>query len=614
MKILRAFVAAGMAAWLSSCAPYLEHPQDVQNLRHLNQGWGEDERQAFYYRPQGTVFMPLAWFKALEEWNENTLLSDTANLNRYGFLTDGVHKNQWNPEGLPVGLSTMKMDLQANGQFQDVVGVGCAACHTGQINVNGTGIRVDGGASLTNFSTFQMRVAMSLVSTWYLPWKWDRFVDRVLGHDASKAARDALTDEYKTLAFTPALAAITDGITMGLYPVDEGYGRLDALQRIANTLLGDDLNNPANYRKVDAPVHLPPIWDIQKFDWVQYNGSVRQPMIRNVGEALGVRAQTYFLNGDKSLLFASTIPVHDLMKSEEAIRRLKAPRWQDAADVLGPIDPARRAQGRELYKDMCASCHAPRQYTITFQGEKVTRWQLPLVENTRLGTDTASNMGFITRTYDAKALGQPDPITAGAGLYIVTEAIKDYQYKNGNRMIQPRVPPWEKPTPVPGAAEQAALDGYGLPNQVRAPCAYKARPLFGLWASPPFLHNGSVPTLYDLLSPERPASFTLGNRDYDPVKVGYKTTPLPGSTVINTAKAGNLNTGHLFKGSYKAGEPLPPGVLGRGLSEDERMALVEYLKSMNEDDADAIILDGKYDEAAWEFPCNNFWRKTASAQ
>jgi cytochrome c peroxidase len=43
--------------------------------------------------------------------------------------------------------------------------------------------------------------------------------------------------------------------------------------------------------------------------------------------------------------------------------------------------------------------------------------------------------------------------------------------------------------------------------------AYKARPLDGIWATAPYLHNGSVPTLYDLLTPpdQRPASFNVGN-------------------------------------------------------------------------------------------------------
>jgi hypothetical protein len=65
---------------------------------------------------------------------------------------------------------------------------------------------------------------------------------------------------------------------------------------------------------------------------------------------------------------------------------------------------------------------------------------------------------------------------------------------------------------------------------VIAPLAYRARPLGGLWATPPFLNNGSVPNLYALLSPEaeRPRVFYIGSREFDPEKVGYSTAKFDG--------------------------------------------------------------------------------------
>jgi len=114
---------------------------------------------------------------------------------------------------------------------------------------------------------------------------------------------------------------------------------------------------------------------------------------------------------------------------------------------------------------------------------------------------------------------------------------------------------------------------------------YKARPLNGIWAVGPFLHNGSVPTLYDLLSPasERPAAFLLGNPEFDPVKVGIVTHSVvaknesydrDGFFILNTALKGNRNTGHVF--SNQEG----PGVIGRSLSVEERYQLIEFLKTM----------------------------------
>ncbi len=71
--------------------------------------------------------------------------------------------------------------------------------------------------------------------------------------------------------------------------VHEGFGRTDALGRIGNTAFGDHLI-AANSQAGDAPVSYPYLWNIWKFDWVQYTGSVAQPLARNIGEALGAGA------------------------------------------------------------------------------------------------------------------------------------------------------------------------------------------------------------------------------------------------------------------------------------------------------------------------------------
>jgi hypothetical protein len=97
---------------------------------------------------------------------------------------------------------------------------------------------------------------------------------------------------------------------------------------------------------------------------------------------------------------------------------------------------------------------------------------------------------------------------------------------------------------------------------------YAARPLYGIWAAAPYLHNGSVPTLYDLLLPpaERPATFALGEREYDPAKLGFvvKTACDRQDCLVDTSRPGDGNGGHLW---------------GTDLSEPDRKALLEYLKS-----------------------------------
>jgi cytochrome c peroxidase len=104
---------------------------------------------------------------------------------------------------------------------------------------------------------------------------------------------------------------------------------------------------------------------------------------------------------------------------------------------------------------------------------------------------------------------------------------------------------------------------------------YKARPLNGIWATAPYLHNGSVPNLAELLKPEnqRPSKFFVGTRYFDPKNVGFTTLQTPGAFEFDTSKPGNRNTGH---GPYRArggGEP-------KVFTDAERWALVEYLKTL----------------------------------
>ncbi len=79
---------------------------------------------------------------------------------------------------------------------------------------------------------------------------------------------------------------------------------------------------------------------------------------------------------------------------------------------------------------------------------------------------------------------------------------------------------------------------------------YLAGPLDGIWARAPYLHNGSVPTLDDLLRDpkSRPTTFCRGNPEYDPVKVGFVWQALPtgqcARAKYDTTLPGNHNSGH----------------------------------------------------------------------
>ncbi len=111
---------------------------------------------------------------------------------------------------------------------------------------------------------------------------------------------------------------------------------------------------------------------------------------------------------------------------------------------------------------------------------------------------------------------------------------------------------------------------------------YQAPPLDGIWATAPYLHNGSVPTLAALLkSSTRPSRYrrhpTTDFEHYDRVHVGWKfepidtapspppTSPAEARTIYDTSRFGLGNGGHTF---------------GDKLGDDDRMDLIEYLKTL----------------------------------
>src|SRR5262249_20811207 len=135
--------------------------------------------------------------------------------------------------------------------------------------------------------------------------------------------------------------------------------------------------------------------------------------------------------------------------------------------------------------------------------------------------------------------------------------------------------------------QQQCLEGFGILDLPQQIAGYKPRPLEGVWATPPFLHNGSVPNLYQMLLPpeQRSRQLFVGRRDFDANHVGYVAEPADSSENdgfwLDTTKQGNRNTGHAFVASAEQlaaaksdpkGHALPTGVIGPLLSDDERWA------------------------------------------
>lgn len=555
--VMAGILVAAMAAGCAELPAY----KAVESVSYPDQNWTEAQRSWFYHTSQGTKIMPYAWFLALEQPQLSLTgapaFAAPAYLARFGFIPDPP--SPANPDALPVGFAPGESFVEATTKTEPVVGLTCAACHTGQIEYRGRGIRIDGGPAMTDTGAFQSQFGLALFMTHESDIRFARFASKVLGAGDTPAARTQLRDRIgRALASGQAEAGMAS--KEQLYPVAEGFGRLDALGRGANFLFGTLLADKRNFAVADGPVSYPALWDASWFDWVQYNGSIRQPMGRNVAEAMGVRSIVK-MSGLPEDQYRSTVHVRNIAAMEQLLAGpapsagLRAPPWP--AEVLGAIDPVKAERGKAQFGTLCAGCHnggwsSPDTFGRSYREIKM----LPLA---KIGTDPKAAANFVARRAFLTA-ADTVPVAAADGLKTVTNGVVQFWY-NANH--------------VP-AAERISMDGYRQ-NDWRALSAYRARPLEGVWATAPYLHNGSVPSLYQMLLPgeQRSASFYTGSRQFDPKQVGFETSAFDGGFRFDTTVPGNSNRGHEFRNA-----PGVSGVIGPELTDQQRWDIVEYLKTI----------------------------------
>ena len=206
----------------------------------------------------------------------------------------------------------------------------------------------------------------------------------------------------------------------------------------------------------------------------------------------------------------TSIDLERLKRIEDWLVSFPAPKYPF------PIDEALARRGEPLYARSCARCHG------LLKGGK----------------------------FEGESVGQVEPIdrinTDRERLDSYSLDLAENQYTLGTRQ------PWRF-------------------KHFRKTDGYANHPLDGIWARAPYLHNGAVPTLRDLLEPpeRRPKVFYRGYDVYDPQKVGFVSTVAEEGgrhfSRFDTSVRGAGNGGHEY---------------GTGLSDDEKRALVEYMKTL----------------------------------
>lgn len=586
-------------------------PLDTLHLE-LDQGWTPGDIAWFNSVSQGSRLIPRAWFEALEQSRSRRPFAEANHIASYRYLPrDG---------DLPVGFAEDRQsDAQLSpdrtklrwftgqGDREPWVGMTCAACHTGQVSHKGRTLTVVGGPTLADYQGLIGELNAALVATARDAARFDRFAAKVNPERDTPANRELLRDALGRLIAYQTSVAVQNGQDRA-DRVSYGYGRLDALGHIVNkvTLLAGGLAAPA---AADAPVSYPALWNTPQFDRVEWNGLVRNTkwrpggpdlgaLIRNTGQVIGVFGDVV-PNGrpGDTAGFRSSVEADALISVERSLNRLRPPAWP--VSLLGPLDAAKRERGGALFTRHCASCHG-----IDSQGTQLTRSDLATSVRTTLtwvhevGTDIWMACNVHTSRVPTGVLrGVPDKIYVGprlaaseSGVSLMKttilgallaeisevrdrtalDALSRPQRPAEARMAQTQLHnKSERATFCLAASrEQARREAAGRLPRNEARLAYKARPLTGIWATAPYLHNGSVPTLHALLSPpqDRPRRFFIGSIEFDPAKVGFVTAKSAANSFeFDTWLDGNSNMGHEY---------------GTTLPADDRDALIEYLKSL----------------------------------
>ncbi len=527
---------------------------------YLDQNWNEDNqlRTLSYTTSQGSQLIPYDWFINLKDAKTGLPLTSDIVVERLKYLPDYQADSNTNPDKLPIGFVK-----DTDPETGDWIGINCAACHTAQIVVGNTAIRIDGGPGMGDYIAMIQTVKNAIDNTLAKPRLFKKFANAI-GADDSNSLASAMATQSEALASYIRNDSSID------HP--GGFGRVDAANAIRNEIFVSDLGVDTNYLTPAAPVSYPALWGAPDFERVQYLGYARNPFGRNLGQVLGVLGRINLQNPEN--LFESTVRRDNLFYMEEWLRELGSPEWP--TEYLGDIDNTAASRGAEIYQTpdvtgyACVNCHvlpdSQGNYPKTPAQDNLFGMQFtqtPLIPIEKLGTDTNA----LTTFYN------PEPINMGMlGLLGLDGVSQEMSYPLALiKVVEFAVGKQYLSAPALNQTQQAVYSGLRV-DSATAPefdlyPGYLARPLAGVWATSPYLHNGSVPNLYELLLPpeQRSDEFYVGSFEFDPEKVGYVSTYSYNTFKFDTSVSGNSNSGHYF---------------GTFLSDEERWDLIEYLKTL----------------------------------
>jgi hypothetical protein len=433
-----------------------------------------------------------------------------ADYTAFGFIQERV------PAGGGTAPPELPIGFSRRTHRLDFAGINCALCHTGVVRgAPGAPALVVPGmpantVDLWRFFKFLMDAAAD-----------ERFTaETLLPHMEARRALDGFEKTlYKTQIIPQFRAALlAQRQRVGRIFRDNppwGPGRVDTFGPYKTIQFGIPLDAlPA--RESIGTADLPSLWNQgaregMRLHWDGNNDSVRE---RNFSASFGAGTTP------------STVDLEGLFRVEDWVRELPPPPYPFA------VDAAQAAAGKRHYLALCHGCHGGRDF----------------------------RQEFVSRGFPARG-----PLRLG-----MVEPLEDLPPQH--RTDRHRLDSFTYQL----SAHQGLLMA-GTPHQLRRfrkTGGYANMPLDGLWARAPYLHNGSVPSVWDLLQPaaRRPARFYRGHTVYDKHRLGFRSTAedlgaeAPRAFLFDTSRPGNANIGH----EYGAHE----------LDETQKWELVEFLKTM----------------------------------
>ncbi len=485
--------------------------------------------EAFAHGSIGAEIMPLPAFQVLPDLFPDQFQPAGKKagdwIDQFGF----IHGNPEENEGLPVGFSLSNYQPQT-GQTAPVkfVGFSCALCHSSLIrrSPEDPGLKVIGMGS-TSLDLFgwvdalktslldEKRLTPATIAAAY-----EAKYDKALNLVEKIAIRVWLSTARKqikgTLPKWDAPFSGKDVRNSTFEPI--GPGRTQPFRELVRFAMDRPGATDRSFSK------LPSLFEQKNRDWAQFDGSIRDPLSRSVLAATAAGATPQNL----------VIPeiTHNVTQANNYTQDLRAPSFTEVFKDQGiTLDTSKAERGQKVYAQHCSSCHGFRQVS---NGDWVKGSQQgELTPVAEIGTDPQR---LRYRYYQE-----------------LPDAVDNYFPKNN-----PLKPNREDIRPGPLG------DTNGYINAA----------LESIFARAPYLHNGSILTLAELinLQPRRDV-FYRGRNLYDPINVGLVSPKQPDEKhyfTFDASLVGNSNQGHDYPWSYQ----------GAGWDQSALEDLLEYLKTL----------------------------------